>query len=274
MHGTYNDFLVVDERRPSIDDLARFARDACDRRGGIGADGLLAIVRSEIAHACMRIINADGSEAEMCGNGMRCVARYLSEHGEGDHLRIETLSGIVETQILSKGREYAVRLEIGRPLLQRRELPLARAAFVSLGNPHVVIFEQRLDAIDLVATAESLQGSPVFPDGTNVHVAARIGPRALSVRHWERGVGLTFSCGTGAVACAAAAISRGDVASPVDIFVPGGQLLVEWDGTGPAYLTGPAVHVFATTFDPGGDRAGARAGDDLVRTESVFEKRP
>ncbi|MGZ3495943.1 MAG: diaminopimelate epimerase [Vulcanimicrobiaceae bacterium] len=248
MHGALNDFVIVDERTPRIPDLPSFARAVCDRRGGIGADGVLAILSSEIGDVRMRVINADGSEAEMCGNGMRCVARYLSEAGDGDRLRVETLAGVIETQIVSKGDAYEVRLNMGVPLPQRRPLPFPDAAFVSLGNPHVVIFASALDAVDLVAVAQELQRSPSFPEGTNVHVAVRSGPQRLDVRHWERGVGLTHACGTGAVACAAAAIVRGMADSPVDVYVPGGRLRVEWDGQGPSYLTGPAVRVFDAQF--------------------------
>jgi diaminopimelate epimerase len=244
MHGALNDFVVVDERTLRIPDLPSFARMVCDRRAGIGADGVLAILDSDVGDARMRVINADGSEAEMCGNGMRCIARYLSEAGEGDRLRIETLAGVIETQIVSKGQTYEVRLNMGVPLPQRRPLPFPDASFVSMGNPHIVIFTPALDALDLATVAEELQRSPAFPEGTNVHAAVHSGPQRLDVRHWERGVGLTYACGTGAVACAAAGIMRGVVHSPVDVHVPGGVLRVEWDGEGPSYLTGPAVRVF------------------------------
>jgi diaminopimelate epimerase len=244
MHGTFNDFVILDNRLACVDDVEDFARFVCERHGALGADGLLVIESSGVAHARMRTINADGSEAEMCGNGMRCVARFLEEAGEGDRLRIETPAGIVETIVVEREPEYIVRIEMGTPLVQRRALSLANAHFVSLGNPHVVIFERSLDALELPAVAASLQLSPMFPEGTNVHLAVHAGPQALAVRHWERGVGLTMSCGTGAVACAAAAITSGLVRSPVEVRVPGGRLTVEWDGRGPAYLSGPAVRVF------------------------------
>lgn len=249
MHGTCNDFVLVDQRRTQIADLPGFARTVCDRRGSVGADGVLAVLPSQIADARMRIFNADGSEAEMCGNGMRCVARYLSEGGEGECFRVETLAGVVTCDVLRKGPEYLVRLNIGVPELQPRPLPFADAAFVSLGNPHVVLFVPSLDAVDLPAAAQELQGSAVFPGGTNVHVAVKTGTHSLDVRHWERGVGLTYACGTGAVACAAAGIARAAVRSPVDVRVPGGLLRVEWDGKGPAYLTGPAARVFDTQIE-------------------------
>ncbi|HEY8314278.1 MAG TPA: diaminopimelate epimerase [Candidatus Baltobacteraceae bacterium] len=249
MHGTRNDFVVVDERTPHIADLSAFARSVCDRRAGIGADGVLAIMPSRIADARMRIVNADGGEAEMCGNGMRCVARYLNESGLAERLRVETLAGIIETQIVSKGEVYEVRLNMGVPLPQRRSLPFPDAEFVSMGNPHVVLFAESLQAVDLSEAARALESDPFFSAGTNVHLAVRVNARRLDVRHWERGVGETFACGTGAVACAAAAIARGTVNSPVDVHVPGGRLRVEWDGVGSSYLTGPAVRVFDTKVE-------------------------
>ncbi|MDQ2872176.1 MAG: diaminopimelate epimerase [Candidatus Eremiobacteraeota bacterium] len=244
MHGTRNDFVVVDERNPKISDYSAFARRACDRRSGIGADGVLAILRSGAADARMRVINADGGEAEMCGNGVRCVARYLSEAGSPDRLRIETLAGIIETQIVSKGLQYAVRVNMGVPDVQARSLPFADSAFVSMGNPHVVIFAAALDDVNLHDAARRLADDPSFAAGTNVHAAVRVNDRRLDVRHYERGVGLTQACGTGAVACAAAAIARGQAVAPVDVRVPGGSLEVEWIGAGPSFLTGPAVRVF------------------------------
>jgi diaminopimelate epimerase len=244
MHGTFNDFVVLDQRPPTIDDLSQFARRICDRRGGVGADGLIVLLDSAIADARMRIINADGSEAEMCGNGMRCAIRYLSECGEGDRFRIETLAGIVGAEVVEKGETYEIRLELGTPVFEPRPLTQKNAAFVLVGNPHVVLFERSLDAIDLVSVAEELQGSPAFPEGTNVHVAVPLDRGRIDVRHWERGVGLTYACGTGSVACAAAAMRLGFADDSVEVRVPGGRLRVEWDGVHQAYLTGPAVRVF------------------------------
>lgn len=246
MHGAYNDFAVIDRRNASGSfDPQTSARTICDRRGSIGGDGLILIEPSKTADARMRIFNADGSEAEMCGNGLRCAARYLSESGEGDRFRIETASGVLEAEIVSKGEAFSVRSQIGTPRFEPRALPFANAAYVVVGNPHVVIFEQSLDAIDLKLTAARIQ--PLFPDGVNVHVATAVNRSRLDVRHWERGVGLTQACGTGAAACAAAAIRFGMAESPVAVHVPGGLLMVEWSGEGEAFLTGPAVRVFDTT---------------------------
>jgi diaminopimelate epimerase len=251
MHGARNDFVVMDRRSGGAFDGAAFARWACDRRAGIGADGCILLENSRTADVRMRTINADGTEAEMCGNGIRCAARWLDEAGEGDRVVFETHAGVVRTEIVSRGPEYLVRVAMGRPTVAERTLPmLPDAAFVDVGNPHVVIFRPTVDQLDLEAVAEALQHEPFFPFGTNVHVAA-VDEQKLRVRHWERGVGLTMACGTGAIACAAAAFERAMLSSPVDVFVPGGHLIVEWNGIGDAHLVGPAVRVFDTEVDVG-----------------------
>jgi diaminopimelate epimerase len=247
MHGARNDFIVLDRRIQTVDDLVAFARWSCDRHAGIGADGVLAIESSERADARMRVINADGSEAEMCGNGIRCVARYLDEAGEGDQLRIETLAGIIETAVIERAPEYLVRADMGVPGSDVRPAGIDGAAFVDMGNPHVVLTYASVDDVDLVSTGERFAHHPSFPNGTNVHVMAVEGVQTLRVRHYERGVGLTQACGTGAVACAVAAIAEHGSTSPVTVHVPGGDLVVEWSGPGThAYMTGPAIRVFDT----------------------------
>jgi diaminopimelate epimerase len=247
MHGTRNDFVILDQRTARVRDLTSFARWACDRHAGIGADGVIAIESSEIADLRMRTINVDGSEAEMCGNGIRCAARWVDEAGEGDRVAFETGGGLIETQIVAREPAYSVRVAMGEPRISAmRTMAAGEASFVELGNPHVVLLSERVNDIDLVTVAQQLQGSPLFPDGVNVHVAALEGDGSLRVRHWERGVGLTMACGTGAVACAAAALEKELLVSPVEVRVPGGQLAVEWDGCGRAYLIGPAVRVFDT----------------------------
>ncbi len=249
MHGAGNDFVVLDQRAEGIGSLSDFARWACERRTGIGADGLIALESSSFVDIKMRTFNADGSEAEMCGNGIRCAARWLDEAGEGDRRTFETVAGNIETEIVARQPEYLVRVAIGAP--QVAESPVCAlddARFVEIGNPHVVLFRKNVDDVSLSMVANRLQDPKFFSNGTNVHVVAVEGD-ALRVRHWERGVGLTMACGTGAVACAAAAMQRKFVRSPVEIFVPGGRLVVEWDGSGSAYLIGPAERVFDASVD-------------------------
>jgi diaminopimelate epimerase len=234
MHGTFNDFIVLDQRQETVADLSAFAKTACDRRGGVGADGLIVIAPSQLADIRMRVINADGSEAEMCGNGARCAARFLADRGEGRHFRFDTLAGVVVADVFDDG---SVRLNVGIPRFEDRQLPFENAAFVWVGNPHLVIFAKSLDDVDVVEVGRK------NPD-VNVHAAAVVDRGHMRVRHYERGVGMTYSCGTGSVACAAAAMKRGLVDSAVDINVPGGHVIVEWDGEREAFLTGPTARVF------------------------------
>ncbi|MBV9234120.1 MAG: diaminopimelate epimerase [Candidatus Eremiobacteraeota bacterium] len=251
MHGARNDFVVLDQREARLPDVNEFARWACDRHAGIGADGLIVIEASQRAHARMRTINADGSEAEMCGNGIRCAARWLDEAGEGGRASFETEAGVVRTEILRREPAYEVRVAMGRPRIMG-VLPsvVPIATLVDIGNPHVVIFETgegfETLAPGLETLARNFQEHPALPRGANVHLGVRLGEYLLQVQHWERGVGLTQACGTGAVSCAAAAIDQKLAKSPVEVIVPGGRLVVELDGNGDAYLIGPAVRVFDT----------------------------
>ena len=245
MHGARNDFVVVDARTERLlADAPAFARWVCDRREGIGADGLILLEPSSVGNVRMRIINADGSEAEMCGNGIRCAARWLDEAGEGDRRDFETEAGIVRTEILAREPEYLVRVALGKPNVGTITLDGSTEDFVEIGNPHVILLRGNVEGIDLERFARQLQNDSRFPNGTNVHAAAKVGPNSLRVRHWERGAGLTPACGTGAVACAAVAIRRQIAKSPVEVFVPGGRLEVDWNGIDAASLTGPAVRVF------------------------------
>jgi diaminopimelate epimerase len=246
MHGACNDFLILDRRASPVEALDSFALRVCERRTGVGADGLIAIDASA-SGVVMRTFNADGSEAEMCGNGIRCAARWLDEAGEGERVTFETAAGQIRTEVVGREPEYLVRVTFPLERIRTQSLEfLDDAAFVDMGNPHVVLFRADAAVFDLDAAAVRLQKHPFFPRGTNVHVAAVDGIGRLRLRHWERGVGMTMACGTGAVAAAAAAIKSRRVCSPVETLVPGGRLVVEWDGEGAARLTGPAVRVFDT----------------------------
>lgn len=248
MHGARNDFIVVDTRADSLGDPVAFAISACDRRTGIGADGLL-LVAAAPSGVAMRVINSDGSEAEMCGNGVRCLARYVDERTPSDRLLVETSAGRIETEIVERGDVYSVRVNMGRPAIENTEAGATDDVRVSVGNPHIVRFVRSLDDVDVYSFGASMQHDPRFPGGVNAHVAvAGAESDTLHMRHFERGAGLTMACGTGAVAAACAAIGRGLVKSPVRVFVPGGELRVEWDGRGDAFMTGPAAHVFDTVL--------------------------
>jgi diaminopimelate epimerase len=260
MHGTHNDFVVVDERKPQLTDYSALARRLCDRAGEIGADGLLVLSAPPAGSrsiATMRIFNADGSEAEMCGNGIRCVAKYLAERGAADHFTIATLAGTIAVDILAHAPEFVVRADVGVPDFPSGEAPETIEAAgetwtyrsVSLGNPHIVVFVDDVAAIDVARTGAALATHERFPNGTNVHFAQSIDRHELIVRHYERGVGITQACGTGAVACAVAATVAGTADSPVGVRVPGGRLTVGWTRGASATLAGPAETVFERTIE-------------------------
>jgi diaminopimelate epimerase len=250
MHGTENVFALIDERPPRFETYGELARTLCAKDGPIGgADGLLAVLTSPGYAAEMRIFNADGSEAEMCGNGVRCVARYLAERGAGNAFTVSTLAGPIGVTVTSPPPAFAACIDVGLvtfPSALREEQVAAagvRAFYsVSVGNPHAVFFVHDTDAIDLEALGAQL------PE-TNVHVARVVNERTLRVRHFERGVGLTRACGTGAVACAAVATVIRGARSPVTVDVPGGTLTVDWQPGQTARLTGPAELLYERTLN-------------------------
>lgn len=248
MHGARNDFVVIDARTQPVADPVALATAICDRHTGVGADGLLIVGPAAKGDVAMRVINADGTEAEMCGNGVRCVARFLDEAGAGGTLAVETLAGIIGTQVVERGEVYRIRVDMGVPRVRDDAVSIGDAIVVDTGNPHLVLFRRSLDGVDLTLLGEGLQRHPNFPNGVNVHVAVVRDHGHIEMRHYERGVGLTMACGTGAVATVAAAIAHGYAASPVTVNVPGGELTIEIDEGGHAFMTGPAAHVFDTTL--------------------------
>ncbi len=254
LHGTGNDFVLIDGRERQFKDYAALARLLCDRRMGVGADGLLLLEPCEEADVQMRIFNPDGSQAQMCGNGIRCVAAYLHDRGGPPNLRIGTLAGTMLTQTTNDGDRNSVRVSLPPPQIESAFSDSARV-FVRVGNPHVVLFVDSLDAVNLASAAPEI--SAAIEGGANVHTVVLRNRNRLEVRHWERGVGATLSCGTGAVAAAAAAIYRGDVQSPVEVIAPGGKLTVERDRNGETWLTGEAVRVFDAAIELPEEIAGA-----------------
>jgi len=243
MNGSGNDFVLVDERFTPLADPFAFAVRICDRIKSLGADGLLLVGNSSEYDARMRIINADGSEAEMCGNGIRCVARYMDEHDNEAPVVIETIAGPVPARVL--GRDpYRIAVEMPEP---RIGIPHESAGFtvtpVDVGNPHVVILVDFVEAIDLDVVGPRIAKDPRYLEGTNVHFAAYEND-VWRVRHWERGAGATEACGSGAVAVAAVLITTGNALSPVALEVPGGVLEVAWKPGERATLTGDAVREF------------------------------
>jgi diaminopimelate epimerase len=265
MNGTKNDFVLLDERTPRFSRYQELARRLCDRRGAIGgADGLLVVLAAPYdgdrgVVASLRRFNADGSEAEMCGNGMRCVARHLSEHGHpGVRFAVETLAGPIGVVVEPGTAEFRVRVDMGVPHIQRRYRDGAvietgagswRWAEVDTANPHAVAFVDDVDAVDLALLGPAIAGDRRFERGANVHVAQIVDARTIRARHFERGVGITQACGSGAVAIAAAAIDDGRASNAVNVRVPGGTLEVEWRPGGHAFLTGSVEREFERTLE-------------------------
>jgi diaminopimelate epimerase len=256
MHGLGNDFVVIDARDQPVDMTVARAHAIADRRTGIGFDQLIMLEPSSVADVKMRIFNADGGEVEACGNATRCIALLLEKPAT-----IETVAGILQT----KPGDASATVTLGQPVFDWELIPLAmpmdtrdmpvsweeleRPSAVNVGNPHIIFFVPDCDAVDLERLGPLIEHDPLFPERINVNVATVIGPSALKLRVWERGVGLTRACGTGACATAVAAIRAGLVSSPVIVTLPGGDLTIEWAQGGAIIMTGPATHVFTGHAD-------------------------
>jgi diaminopimelate epimerase len=270
MQGTGNDFVVINgfEEAPPAEP-AKLAVAACDRRTGVGADGLIVIEPSQRADARMRLWNADGSPAAMCGNGLRCVAKLLYDRRlvPQERLRIATDAGTRTAELQCRGGVVEwIRIAMGRPRLAAKDIPAAwpdaapdeqlierplacgdrtvTVSCVSLGNPHCVVFVDQITD-ELVRTlGPELERHPVFPERTNVEFVQVQGENEVQVRVWERGVGETHACGSGACAVAVAGRLTGRTAEAVHCHMPGGTLEIEWPAQGDLYLSGPALEVF------------------------------
>lgn len=260
MHGLGNDFVVIDARTAAISKSfsmsLRRAAALADRCTGIGCDQVIVIEPSTVANVRMRIFNNDGSEVEACGNASRAVGLLL-----GGLQTIETLGGIISSQTNAQG----VSVDMGAPRFSWAEIPVAYAmdtlempvgweelespVGVNVGNPHVVFFVPDVAAVDLGRLGPMIENDPLFPERINVNIASRIGPDHLALRVWERGVGLTRACGTGACATAVAAIRRRLTGRTVRVDLPGGALTIAWPEGGNIEMTGPAAFSFDGTFE-------------------------
>jgi len=257
MHGLGNDFVVLDARTSPIPEVdAAAAAALADRHTGIGCDQLLVLEPSSIADFRMRIFNADGSEVEACGNATRAVGLL---HGAA--ARIETLGGVVTANPADGG----IAVEMGQPRFGWEQIPLAYAMdthalpvawedladpiAVNVGNPHAIFFVPDADAVDLTRLGPEIEHDPLFPERINVNVATVIARDAICLRVWERGVGITRACGTGACATAIGAMRRGLVDRRVTVTLPGGALTIEWRDDGEIVMTGPATESYRGDFD-------------------------
>ncbi len=265
MHGAGNDYIYVDSRKYPIPEPGETAIRWSAPHTGIGSDGLVLVGDSDAADFSMRIFNADGSEARMCGNASRCVGKYLYEYGltEKTEIALETLSGIKILKLQVKEEEVtSVTVYMGKPSslpvdltgTGKRDMiaqPIEAdnetfiATTVSMGNPHLVIFTETLERIDLPVIGPKLETHPLFPDRINVEFAQVLEDGRIRMRVWERGSGITQACGTGACATAVAAVITGRAGRKTEIVMDGGTLTIEWDEhTGHVFMTGPATRVF------------------------------
>jgi diaminopimelate epimerase len=273
MHGAGNDYVYINGFEEKVADPAGLAVAVSDRHFGIGSDGLILILPSQVADVRMRMFNADGSEAEMCGNGVRCVAKYAYEHGlvSGKEIAVETGAGILTLQLLvnARNRVDRVRVNMGKPRLSRREIPMTGApdeqaialelpvldrifaiTCVSMGNPHCVIFVDTVADFPVAKYGPVIEHHPLFPKRTNVEFVEVVSAGEVRQRTWERGAGETLACGTGASAVTVAGVLTGRTGRKIINHLTGGDLEMEWAQTGEIYMTGPAVQVFAGEYDP------------------------
>ncbi|HAG09946.1 MAG TPA: diaminopimelate epimerase [Desulfotomaculum sp.] len=272
VQGLGNDFVMIDLLKNKDylhTDLSSLARKACHRRLGIGADGLVLILPDEQADARMRIFNPDGSEPQICGNAIRCVARYLFEHKIVPHkkIRIETLAGIIAPEIiLQDGKLAAVKVDMGEPRLERKEIPMIgppgqvineplaigdhiwQVTAVSMGNPHCLIFVDDPDTFPLAQWGPQIENHPSFPERTNVEFIQVLNRTEIKMRVWERGAGATLACGTGTCATLVGCVLNGLTNRKAAVHLALGDLLIDWAGNNHVYMTGPAEEVFCGEF--------------------------
>lgn len=274
VHGLGNDFVILDLITYPVEreDWSELAIKICNRNFGVGGDGLVLITKSLCADIQMRIFNSDGTEPEMCGNAIRCVAAYAFEQQlvSSKEITVETKAGIIKPEVIELAGNIAqVRVNMGEPILNPSDIPvlvpkeLSRVVdypleldgkkleitCVSMGNPHCVIFVPRLDN-DLVATlGPAIEKHPIFPKKTNVEFVQIVDRNTLKMRVWERGAGPTLACGTGACATLVAARLKGVVAETVTVQLAGGDLLIHWTEGNPVFMTGPAARVFSGSYE-------------------------
>ncbi|HHT9122950.1 MAG TPA: diaminopimelate epimerase [Candidatus Wunengus sp. YC63] len=266
MHGIGNDYVYINCFEEEMKEPAKLATIISDRHFGVGSDGLILILPSKVADCKMRIFNADGSEAQMCGNGIRCVAKYVYDHKitQKNPLTVETLAGVKTVQLFTtNGKVSSARVNMGKPRLMRSEIPMLGKetqvinetltiskgitfliTCVSMGNPHCVIVVDNFDKIDLPQHGAEIERHHSFPERTNVHFVQIHNPREVTMKTWERGSGITLACGTGASAVCVASVLNKKTERRILVHLPGGDLELEWAEDGNVYMTGPSTEVF------------------------------
>lgn len=269
MQGIGNDYIYINCFEEMVKDPSGLAVRLSDRHFGIGSDGIILIAPSEVADCRMDIYNADGSRALMCGNGIRCVGKYVYERGIAPRkeLRVETRSGIKTLSLeVESGTVSSVTVDMGSPVLRPEEIPVRlegdrvvdrpvsagggeyRITCVSMGNPHCVVFVDDVEAVPIETIGPALETDPLFPDRINVEFIHVLNKNEISMRVWERGSGETMACGTGACAAAVAGILNGKTGHDSRVHLRGGDLSIRWDEkTNKIFMTGPAEFVFDGT---------------------------
>ena len=264
MHGTGNDFVFIDCLKTPVQNLAALAKKLCNRRFGIGADQLLTVHPSKVADFKMEIYNADGSQVEMCGNGIRCFAKYVYDHGvtRKRELEVETLAGIIRPKIVGT----QVEVDMGEPIIEGRKIPVEadgqiknyplmvgdksyEVTCVSMGNPHCVLYLDDIDSLNLEKIGPGFEHHPFFPKRVNTEFIKVISPSEVNMRVWERGAGETWACGTGACAVGVAGVITGRTERELTVHLKGGDLLIEWRDDNRVYMTGGAEEVFRGTVN-------------------------
>lgn len=271
MHGLGNDFVFIEDKTGQDKDYTVLARAMCNRHTGIGADGLIVIVDSRVADVRMRIINSDGSEAEMCGNGIRCFAKYVYDSGiiEKKQFTVETPAGIMEPEITvgADNKAELITINMGRPSFNRSEIPMEgvdgrvlnedlgvdgenwKITSLLMGVPHTVTYVDDVDSVDIEKIGPLFEKHEAFPKHTNINFAQQMDDRTVKVRTWERGAGATLACGTGSCSVAVASFLNGRTGREVDIQLPLGILHIEYrEEDGNVYMTGPAAVSFTGTW--------------------------
>jgi len=271
MHGLGNDFVFIEDKTGQDKDYTVLARAMCNRHTGIGADGLIVIVDSRVADVRMRIINSDGSEAEMCGNGIRCFAKYVYDSGiiEKKQFTVETPAGIMEPEITvgADNKAKLITINMGRPSFNRSEIPMEgtdgrvlnedlgvdgenwKITSLLMGVPHTVTYVDDVDSVDIEKIGPLFEKHEAFPKHTNINFAQQMDDRTVKVRTWERGAGATLACGTGSCSVAVASFLNGRTGREVDIQLPLGTLHIEYrEEDGNVYMTGPAAVSFTGTW--------------------------
>ena len=266
MHGAGNDYIYVNGFEETIKDRSAFSIKVSDRHFGIGSDGLIVVDPSDVADCKMDMYNADGSQGKMCGNGVRCVAKFVYDNGivKKEDIAIETLSGIKYIKVTVKdGKVVAARVNMGKPILKADEIPtkfegdtvvsqklsIGEKSYdvtcVSMGNPHCILYVDDVKNLDLEKIGPDFENHPMFPDRINTEFIHIVSETEFDMRVWERGSGETLACGTGACAAAVASVLNGYCKRNTDIKVNliGGTLTINWTDEGDVYMTGPAETV-------------------------------